>query len=178
MRLTIGTRSFDLTTRALVMGTVGRAGSVARTHEEGADIVEVACVEDMTQDGAILCLAPADDAELTSAVAAGAHLIRLGADASTAAYRLCAGAGTAVVVAATAVSAAEAAGVRGDRIVVADGAGRGDRRPVMVDVTGCTCPLAATAVGVVQGARIVRTADARGARRVCDVLAAVWESGS
>ena len=36
--------------------------------------------------------------------------------------------------------------------------------------------MAATAAGVIQGARIVRTTDVRGARRVCDVLAAVMEA--
>ena len=43
-------------------------------------------------------------------------------------------------------------------------------------MTGRECPMAATAVGVIRGARIVRTDDVRGARRVCDVLAAVMEA--
>lgn len=37
--------------------------------------------------------------------------------------------------------------------------------------------LAATAIGVIGGARIVRAHDVRGARRVCDSLAAVLEAG-
>jgi hypothetical protein len=52
-----------------------------------------------------------------------------------------------------------------------DGAG-----PLFVDVTGADCPTAATAVAVIRGARLIRTADPRGARRVCDVLAAVLEA--
>jgi hypothetical protein len=52
-----------------------------------------------------------------------------------------------------------------------DGAG-----PLFVDVTGAECPTAATAVAVIRGARLIRTADPRGARRVCDVLAAVLEA--
>lgn len=38
--------------------------------------------------------------------------------------------------------------------------------------------LAATALGVTRGCRIVRAHDVRGTRRVCDVLAAVLEAGS
>jgi dihydropteroate synthase len=37
--------------------------------------------------------------------------------------------------------------------------------------------LAATAIGVIGGCRIVRAHDARGARRVCDVIAAILEVG-
>ena len=48
--------------------------------------------------------------------------------------------------------------------------------PLFVDVTGAECPTAAVAVAVIRGARLVRTADPRGARRVCDVLAAVMEA--
>jgi dihydropteroate synthase len=36
--------------------------------------------------------------------------------------------------------------------------------------------LAATAIGVVKGCRIIRAHDVRGTRRVCDVLAAVLET--
>ena len=68
------------------------------------------------------------------------------------------------------------AGIPADRIVVAGGATHG-AYPVLVDVTGAPSPTAATAVAVVRGARIVRTGDVRGARRVCDVLAAVMGAG-
>ena len=47
---------------------------------------------------------------------------------------------------------------------------------LLVDVTEAECPTAAVAVAVIRGARLVRTADVRGARRVCDVLAAVMEA--
>ena len=91
MHLTIGARTYDVTTRALVIAAAG-------SPSEGADVVE-------------------DDGPL-----------------------------------------AEAAG------------------PLFIDVTGADCPTAATAVAVIRGARLVRTADPRGARRVCDVLAAVLEA--
>jgi dihydropteroate synthase len=48
--------------------------------------------------------------------------------------------------------------------------------PLLLDVTSEACPAAATAAGVIRGARIVRTGDVRAARRVCDVLAAVMEA--
>lgn len=48
--------------------------------------------------------------------------------------------------------------------------------PLFVDVTGEDCPTAAVAVAVIRGARLIRTTDVRGARRVCDVLAAVMEA--
>jgi len=178
MRLTLGSRSFDLTSRALVLGTVGRAGSIAAAVRNGADIVEV----DEMDAGALneaghvpLCVAPGDDAALARALVVGASMVRLDDVASTASYRSCARAGVVVVVPAEAAGAAESAGMPARRIIV-DGPCTGDRHPVLVDVTGAGRPLAATAAGVVQGARIVRTADVRGARRVCDVLAAVWEA--
>ena len=49
-------------------------------------------------------------------------------------------------------------------------------RPLFVDVTGAEWPAAAVAVAVIRGARLIRTSDPRGARRVCDVLAAVMEA--
>ncbi len=177
MRLTLGSRPYDLTTRALVMGTVDRAGSVARAVEEGADIVEVVTLGVGTEPGVPLCVAPAGEAGVAAALAAGASLVRLGAGISPATYRSCGAAGAAVLVAggADGTGAAEAAGMSSDRIVV-DGGTPGGRYPVLVDVTGAPCPAAATAVAVVRGARIVRTADIRGALRICDVLAAVWEA--
>ena len=79
----------------------------------------------------------------------------------------CAAAGAAVIVPAASVGAARAAGLPPDRIVP---------DTLLLDVTGRACPVAATAVGVIRGARIVRTADTRGARRICDVLAAVMDA--
>lgn len=180
MRLVLGSRSFDLTSRALIMGTVGGAVSVAGAVGEGADIVEL-------DDGVALarlagmeppvCVAVAGDAEVDAALAAGASLLRLGFGASAATYRRCAAAaGVAVVVAPAVVPDVEAAGMPADRIVV-DRRHPGGGHPELVDVTDCACPVAATAAAVVRGARIVRTADVRGARRICDVLAAVWEAG-
>lgn len=173
MRLSLGSRSYDLTGRALVMGTVRGAGSVAGAGRDGADIVEVGDAGALSGAGlAVICLAPADDRGLEAGLAAGVAMVRLGPGASGAAYAACARAGvTVVVVGAARAAAAEAAGVGPDRIVVEQG-GAGPY-PVLVDVTGSPCPVAATAVAVVKGARMIRTAEVRGARRTCDVLAAV-----
>lgn len=151
MHLTIGSTSYDLTTRALVIA-VGRV-------TEGADLIEL-------DDGAgpaplpVYAVAP-DDAGVGRALSAGAGLVRLTAP-NAGALALCAAAGAAVV-----VPAGTGAGLLPDRVVPDS---------LLVDVTDHEHPVAATAVGVIQGARLVRTADARGARRVCDVLAAVLEA--
>ncbi len=76
-------------------------------------------------------------------------------------------AGVAVLVPAGASAGAKAAGFPPERVVP---------DTLLLDVTAEDFPVAATAVGVIRGARIVRTADVRGARRVCDVLAAVLEA--
>lgn len=175
MRLFLGFRSYDLTNRALVMGTAGPAGSIAGVVGDGADIVEVCRVGNLPAVGdAVICLAPPDDPALEAGLAAGVPMVRLVTGASSMAFAGCARAGATVVVGAAQTAAAEAAGVEPDRIVVEEGEA-GGRYPVLVDVTRCDCPPAATAVAVVRGARIVRTAEVRGARRVCDVLSAIME---
>jgi hypothetical protein len=68
-----------------------------------------------------------------------------------------------------------AAGVTDDRMVV-EGVRAGSPYPVLVDACDTQCPVAVTAAGLVTGARIVRTGDVRGARRICDVLAAILET--
>ena len=80
---------------------------------------------------------------------------------------LCSAAGVAVLVPSAAADDAAAAGLPPERIVVDS---------LLLDVTGDDCPVAATAVGVIRGARIVRTDDVRAARRICDVLAAILEA--
>jgi hypothetical protein len=154
MHLALGSRRYDLSTRALVLGVAG-AGV------EGADLVEGA------GSGLPVCVAVSDDAGVGRALSAGAALLRM-AEPTTAGLQRCAAAGAAVVLPAGACDRAAAAGVPPDRIVP-------DR--LLLDVTGAACPTAATAAGVIRGARIVRTADVRGARRICDVLAAVLEAG-
>lgn len=177
MRLTLGPRAYDLTARALVMGTVARAASVEAAVDEGADIVEVDQVDDITAAAGVpVCMALPDGDALERAIAAGVSLVRLEGVIPGATYGACAEAGTSVVVAATDADEAERAGIPADRIVVVDGDPVG-RYPVLADVTGEASPTAATAVAVVRGARIVRTSDVRGARRICDVLAAVMEAG-
>lgn len=158
MRLTLGPRSYDLTERALVMGVGGDAGMLV---EQGADLVEL---DDTLAPASVpACVAATDDAGVGLALSAGACLLRLPAP-TVASLVLCAAAGAAVIVPPAAAGPAAAAGLTSDRVVL---------DPLLLDVTTSDCPLAATAVGVIRGARIVRTADVRGARRICDVLAAV-----
>ena len=146
MRLTIGPTTYDLTTRALVIGV----GAV-----DGADLVEMGAGPAPVPVYATAC----DDASVGRALSAGAGLVRL-VQPTAAALALCAAAGAAVVVPAD-------AGFPADRMVP---------ESLLVDVTAADHPTAATAVAVIRGARLVRTADAKGARRVCDVLAAVMEA--
>lgn len=161
MRLTLGPRSYDLTTRALVMGVLGAPGDLV---DQGADIVEMDLPDRPVP--VPVCVLAGDEAAVDLALAGGATLIRLPSpDAATLAR--CAAGGAAVIVPAACADEAAASGLTPDRIVP-------DAR--LVDVTGSDSPAAAAAVGVVRGARIVRTADVRGARRVCDVLAAVMEA--
>ena len=124
MRLTLGPRTYDLSTRALVVAV--------------SELSEVP----------------------------GPGLVRLRAPTSELLAQ-CEAAGAAVIVPPASVDAARAAGLPPDRIVP---------ETLLLDVTDSTCPVAATAVGVIRGARIVCTADVRGARRICDVLAAVMEA--
>lgn len=161
MRLTLGSRSYDLTTRALVLAARDALGD---PMADGADLVEEAHPRRSAPQPTY---APAADLPaLERAVAAGAALVRLPEPSERALLR-CAAASVAVVVPRDAVAAAVAAGLAGDRIVP---------DTLVVDVTDAPCPVAATAVAVVRGARIVRTTEVRGARRVCDVLAAVMEA--
>jgi hypothetical protein len=161
MRITLGTRTYDLTHRALVMGALGDpAGLVA----EGADIVELAVPDRPV--GVPVCVPAEDEHGVDLALAGGASLVRL-SQPSPATLAACAAGGAAVIVPDAAAGDAAAAGLTPDRIV---------RDTLVLDVTGHDCPVAATAVGVIGGARIVRTTDVRGARRVCDVLAAVMEA--
>jgi hypothetical protein len=159
MHLRLGSRRYDLNTRALVLGVAG-AG------EEGADLVECAGAGAGAGAGLPVCVAVTDVAGVGRALSAGASLLRM-AEPTSAGLARCASAGAAVVVPSGARDRATAAGLPPDRIVL-------DR--LLLDVTGAACPTAATAAGVLRGARIVRTADVRGARRVCDVLAAVMEA--
>jgi|GEM_PF-5667627 hypothetical protein len=138
MRLTAGSRIYDLTARALVVD--GRCDPVFASAAEGA------ALERALAGGAVLVHLPHPTGDM---------------------LRRCAEEGVAVVVPPEAVAGALEAGLAVDR-VAADS--------LLLDVTGAACPMAATAVGVIRGARIVRTDDVRGARRVCDVLAAVLEA--
>jgi len=174
MRLSLGTRSYDLAVRALVMGSVDDEHDIAGAVGDGADIVEVAGLRTWPEVDVAVCVAPPDDEGLRSSLAAGASVLDAPADVSDAWLRCCAATKAAVIVSTSQLAAVHAAGVAGDRIVVRDGDVDGPY-PVLVDVSMSPWPVAAAAVAVVQGARIVRVGadDVRGARRVCDTLAAV-----
>ncbi len=158
MRLTLGSRSYDLTTRSVVIGV---GGAAAEMVAQGADVIEV---DEGPAPAPVYTTA--DEGGLGRALSAGAGLVRL-TDPTAGELALCAAAGAAVLVPAGAAGDAEAAGFPPDRIV---------RDTLFVDVTAADFPAAATAAGVIRGARIVRTTDVRGSRRVCDVLAAVMEA--
>lgn len=158
MRLTLGARSHDLSGRALVLGALGAPGDAVA---EGADLVEPG---HPGRWGALpVCATAWDEPGLERALAAHAALVRLQAP-TPATLRRCAAAGVAVIVPPAALEEARAADLPADRVVSS---------ALVLDVTGERWPTAATAVGVIRGARIVRTADVHGARRICDVLAAV-----
>ena len=159
MRLTLGHRSYDLTTRSLVIGVGGVPEEMVA---EGADVIEV---DDGPAPAPVYTTA-SDEGDLGRALSAGAALVRL-TDPTAGGLALCAASGAAVLVPAGAAGDAAAAGLPPDRIV---------NDSLLVDVTAADYQVAATAAGVIQGARIVRTTDVRGARRVCDVLAAVMEA--
>lgn len=150
MRLTIGPITYDLTTHALVIGV----GAV-----EGADLVELGTGP--APAPAPVYATAGDDASVGRALSAGAGLVRL-THPSAGALALCAAAGAAAV-----VPAGAGGGLPANRVLP---------ESLLVDVTTADWPAAATAVAVIRGARLVRTADPRGARRVCDVLAAVMEA--
>lgn len=140
MRLALGSQTYDLDRRALVVGL---------EDAPGADLV----------DGAPGGFATAaDEAALERALADGACLIRLPVPTPELLER-CAAAGASVVI---------PAGAADDRMVP---------ETLFLDVADDPCPLAAIVAGVVRGARIVRTRHVQVARRVCDVLAAVWTAG-
>ncbi|MGI8984438.1 MAG: hypothetical protein ACR2HM_07900, partial [Acidimicrobiales bacterium] len=91
MRLTIGPTTYDLTTRAIIIGVgIGVGGDTA-----GADLVDLdGCLPPAT---APLYAAVADDAGVGLALSAGAALVRLHRP-SAGALALCAAAGASVVV--------------------------------------------------------------------------------
>jgi hypothetical protein len=161
MRLTLGSRSYDLTARSVVVGV---GGAPVEMVAQGADLIEVDVAGGAAP--APVYTTVGDEGGLGRALSAGAALVRL-TDPTAGGLALCAAAGAAVLVPAGAAGDAAAAGLPPDRIAV---------DTLLVDVTSADSPAAATAVGVIHGARIVRTTDVRGARRVCDVLAAVMEA--
>lgn len=135
MHLTLGERTYDVTTRALVVAVVGLDGlGSAPPRPDGADIVELDV--------------PAGTRAVTvaNAVAALAKL-----------------AGVPVAIATNDPDLRRAA-------VDAGSVGALGREAVTANTP------AAVAVAVLNGCRLIRTTDVRGARRVVDVLAAVMEA--
>ena len=158
MRLTLRTRTFDLTTRALVVG-VGDAAV------DGADLVELA--RPGPAHSVLGYMVAGGPSGVDLALAAGADLVRLSVP-SSGDVRRCAAAGVSVVVPDADMALAAEAGMSADRIVP---------ESLLLDVAGLPCPLPAVVAGVLRGARLVRTDDVRAARRVCDVLAAIAGAG-
>ncbi|MFN2502915.1 MAG: hypothetical protein ABR540_01550 [Acidimicrobiales bacterium] len=240
MHLTLGTQSFDLTTRALVVGTVEAAPSRApalvsdcaqRLVAEGADVVEVLAEEDeaiaaefvavvVARVAVPVAIASSRWQVLAAGYAAGAVLGSHGGhEAESDFLRASAAAGASVILPCPPPAhegsdrrpalmerarRAEAAGIPRQQIVVEPVVDRrllrAARRvaelgyPVLLTVSPSTLStladepgrdpdddralaLAATALAVTGGWRLVRTSDVKGVRRVCRVLAAVLEAG-
>src|SRR4051794_26014002 len=135
MHLRLGSRRYDLSTRALVLGVAG-AG------EEGADLVERAGAG----AGLPMCVAVTDEAGVGRALSAGASLLRM-AEPTSAGLARCASAGAAVVVPAGARDRATAAGLPPDRIVPDS---------LLLDVTRAARPTAAAPARGLPGAPVVR----------------------
>jgi len=176
MRLCLGTRSYGLAARALVVGSVDNERDIAGVVADGADIVEVAGLRTGPEVDVAVCVAPPDDEVLRVSLVAGASVVDVPVDASDAWLRCCAATKAALIVSPSQLAAVHAAGVAADRIVVRDGDVDG-LYPVLVDVSMSPWPVAAAAVAVIQGARIVRAGagDVRAVRRVCDTLAVVMD---
>ena len=166
MHLALGQRRYDLRTRALVMGALGLPDALVAG---GADILELDPADatlDQRALGLPVCTPAADEAAVGRALSGGADLIHLRRPTRQS-LDLCAAAGVSVLVPLDAAQDAAAAGFSSEHLVVDS---------LLLDVVGEECPVAATAAGVIRGARIVRTDDVRAARRICDVLAAVMEA--
>ncbi len=163
MHLALGARRLDLATRALVMAVLDRPGDPV---DDAADLVEV--TGPGWRPGLPACMVAGDADALERALAAGASLVRLPGP-SAEALRRCGEAAVAVVVPRGAAGMAEAAGLPPDRVVAGTS---------FVDVVAVDSPVAAAAVGIVRGGRVVRTAAADVGRvgRARDVLAAVLEA--
>jgi hypothetical protein len=159
--ITFGSRTYDLGARALVVGV---GGSPQDLIEQGADMVELTSPQEHVP--VPVWVTAGDDDLVRRALSAGAALLHLPRPTPSS-LAMCAEAGAAVLVPAGAAAGATAAGLPPERVVP---------DTLLLDVTAEDFSVAATAVGVIRGARIVRTADVRGARRVCDVLAAVLEA--
>jgi dihydropteroate synthase len=199
MRLSLGATRYDLAARALVVGIVGARPDVGRQARDlvaaGADVVDLgradaasdaeecdlllaALAEARAAVDVPLCLGTTRPAVASAAAAAGAAMVDVGGPDTVLLGQACLGAGAVAVVS----PGADAAGFDPSRVVVRTGDVAQARRlassgrAVLLDVPA-RCRVAAMAAGVVLGARLLRTDDVREARRVCDVLAAVWGAG-
>lgn len=203
MRLSLGANSYDLTSRALVMGVVpdrANAGLAARDLvAAGADIVDLGCVDAASEPAerdrllvrlsdawatvdVPLCVGTVRPSVAAALAEAGAAMVDVGTAGDAALLEACASGGAVALVTVDDAHAVGDAGVdrapvvlqTGDMNEVARLVSSG--RPVVLRLTA-SCPVAAMAVGVIVGARVLRTSHALDARRVCDVLAAVREAG-
>ncbi|MGH9222772.1 MAG: hypothetical protein ACRD2W_02980 [Acidimicrobiales bacterium] len=182
MRFTLGGRRYDLTTRSLVIGRASDPQTARRLVDDGADVIEVAdpdlvaafvaafaAVHDVHDVPVAIASAQLD--AVRAAYQAGAVL---GACPDPAFLALSAEAGAAVLT--PDPTPARAAGIPADRIAVEwpAGARPAATHPHATLVT--TDDLGATALAVTNGARLIRTANVKAARRVADVLAAILEA--
>jgi hypothetical protein len=200
--LTLGSRTFDVTGRALVVGVLATAGTpvttvcrdAERLVDEGADLLELAgddaaevraAIEALSTAVAVPLGVASSQASVAAAAVAGGGVFAAGV---TLAPALEAGSAHAFV-AMTFEQAAAAASNRGPDRVVLDLTPRLRPRPAELGL-GCalltsTCParpgsqddratvLASAALAISTGCHLVRTRDVRAVARVRDVLAAV-----
>ena len=180
--MSLGTRSFDTATRALVMGVACCDGSDhgRRLLADGADVLD-----QPSSPGAsfrFLSLAEVDHAALDAAARTGASVV-LSAPAPAEGGELCERLRSCA-------RAAEAAGLTPDRIVVSPGAHhsahvlRGAPQmaalgyPLLIDLEPWPDDefLGAASLAIIGGARLLRTRHVKSARRIADTIAAVLEA--
>ena len=180
MRFALGPDAYDLTSRCLVIATLpatdldAAAGLVAASA--GADVIEVTDPDAVTALAAVLPGVPlAISSDRLDAVEAAYQAgAVLGTCPDPAALALAARTGASVIV--DDPAAALAAGIPPDRIALDTPPAAAGAHPVLVTVPPGPDGIAPTAVAVIGGARLIRTSDPRTARRVCDVLAAIFEA--
>jgi hypothetical protein len=196
LTLTLGSRTIDLATRALVVGVVPTprwareaevAAGVRAAADAGADLVDVPAEPRLIGPAAAAGEIPvavrvdtADAAQAAHHAGAALLLIPAGSDVAVAAQDPATGGeagrqeGTTTAGGAgwrVATLAADAAGAR-------DAAAAASGRPIALDVTRLSGvdAVAEESLGLAVGVRLVRTRDVRRTRRVVEVMAHLLEA--